>query len=93
MSDIKLNLEWDISPAGEFEFMVSPVGGPVLATLTLKEDDIAEAISDDLEFYDADPDPEVLKDWEALSNHLRYLSDNIDRLLEDARIRVAYRTF
>ena len=86
MTDIKLELSWDIEPGGDIEFSVSPSGsGEFLGSFILSEEEIAGSLSDDLEQYDLTGDETIFEDWVKLSVKMSYYSQTISNLIEDAR--------
>ena len=86
MTDIRLDLSWDIDPGGDIEFSVSPSGSDQpLASFILSEDEIAGSLADDLEEFDLTGDEAILEDWIKLSVRLGYYSQAISKLIEDAR--------
>ena len=92
MTDIRMDLTWDIEPGGDIEFSVSPNGyEQPLASFILSEDEIAESLAEDLIEFDQTGDYSVLEDWDALSKRLRYYADQIDKLVDGARLGVLVR--
>ena len=88
MTDIKLNLEWDIIDGGDIEFSVSPEGsGRALASFVLSEEEIADALSDDLTMFEQGEPDSIFLDWEMFAENLRYYADQIERLIEEAKLR------
>lgn len=86
MSDVKLNLLWEINSDGDIEFSVSPEGSDtVLGSIVLDETEIALELSSDLEDYDREGDEFYLREWESLVASLRRWADDIEGLIEDAR--------
>lgn len=89
MTDIRMDLTWDIEPGGDIEFSVSPHGSDdALASFILTEEEIAESLSEDLSEFDWTLDYSILDDWDNLAKRLRYYADAIDKLVDDARLGV-----
>lgn len=87
MTDIRMDLTWDIEPGGDIEFSVSPVGyEQPIASFILSEDEIAESLSEDLAEFDQTGEEALLEDWAKLARRLHYYAYQIEKLVTDARL-------
>lgn len=92
MTDIKMDLTWDIDPDGDIEFSVSPAGSDlVLASFSLDEGELADALEEDLEAFDSAEDEDILRPWQRLAQRLAYFSTEISTLVEDAKHKALVR--
>lgn len=86
MSDIKLNLSWDIDPNGDIEISVSPDGSDlILAQFTIDEEEIASELADDLILFDQGEPDSIFIDWENLVDAFRHYADQIEKLVTEAK--------
>lgn len=87
MADIKLDILWDINEDGDIEVTVSPIGHEdvVLGTATIDEQQIADALSDDLRlFHEGDSDI-VFLEWELMAAKFRGYAEQIEDIIDTAR--------
>jgi hypothetical protein len=92
MSDIALNLNWDIDSNGDIEFFVSSKGSDnSLASFTLTEEDIAEELSEDLQLFDEGESSAIFHDWEQLAAGFEYYAQQINTLINEAKEKRGYR--
>lgn len=86
MADIALDLTWDIDPDGDIEFSVSHKGSEnPLASFTLDEETIADALGEDLTLFDEGEPDSIFVDWENLAAGFEYYAHQITTLIEAAK--------